>query len=388
MNTISKIVYFAALGAGAIAWSGCRDGQAASAENPIKEAAATDNKLAFDQRDPVLKSVAVQPAEAAKGAALHLNGKVVWDDNVTVRIFSPFSGRVMKILVEAGQHVEENQPLALIASPDYGQAQADCRKASVDFAQAEKNLQRVKDLAEHGAAPEKDLHTAEWDYSRAQSELQRCSARLALYGGNTNTVDQAYCLRSPLAGIVIEKNINPGQEVRPDQMLASAPQLFAPLFLVSDPSKLWVQMDATEKMLGLIQPGQQALIHSPAYPGETFKGVVDFVSDSLDPQTRTVKIRAKVSNPNRALKGEMLVTVDLAQPAGKGVQIPASAVFLDGEAHYVFVEQGRGEFSKRRVTVGLQDSTDAVVLDGLARGERVVTAGTLFLDHFMAQKGS
>src|SRR4051812_9142930 len=91
----------------AILWTGCSSGEAAMAEVPITEPKADGDKLEFDKKDPVLRSVSVQSAERSKGPVLRLNGKIVWDDNVTTRIFSPFSGRVTKILVEAGQRVEE-----------------------------------------------------------------------------------------------------------------------------------------------------------------------------------------------------------------------------------------------------------------------------------------
>jgi cobalt-zinc-cadmium efflux system membrane fusion protein len=387
MKTVLQLFLPVIMASSAVFWNGCRNGEAAT-EKAIEEPKATADKVRFDQQDPLLRSVAVQSAENSKGPVLRLPGRVVWDDNVTVRIFSPFAGRVVKILVEAGQRVEENQPLALIASPDYGQAQAEYRKAVTDFALAEKNLNRLKELAEHGAAPTKDLQATESDYSRAESELQRTSARLVFYGGSTNSVDQLYCLRSPLSGVVIEKSINPGQEVRPDQMLASAPQLFAPLFLVSDPSKLWVVMDATERELHFIRAGQEALIRSSAYPDQTYAGLIDFVSDSLDAYTRTVKVRAKVPNPNRALKGEMLVMVEIPQKLGAGVQVPASAVFLKGDEHYVFVQAGPGEFQKKQVKLGHQTEKDVVLLDGVQQGDKVVTAGTLFLDQFLTLKGS
>lgn len=385
---MKKFLTLAALSLGALFSNGCRDNLAAARDEKAAEPTVTGNKIQFDREDPVLKSVSLATAEPAKGAVLRLNGRVVWDDNVTVRIFSPFSGRVVKILVEAGEKVEENQPLALIAAPDFGQAQADYRKAVADHAQAEKNLSRVRELAAHGAAPAKDLHAAESDFSRAESELQRTTTRLTLYGGSTNVVDQLYCLRSPLAGVIVEKNLNPGQEVRPDQMLASAPQLFAPLFLVTNPSRLWVQLDATEKELSSIEVGSEALIRTAAFPNQAFKGTIDFISDALDPLTRTVKVRAKVPNPTRALKGEMLVTVDLPRKSLAGVQIPSSAVFLKGDDHYVFVEGAPGEFLKKRVELGIQTATDAIVLQGVAQGDKVVRAGGLFLDQFLTLKGS
>jgi cobalt-zinc-cadmium efflux system membrane fusion protein len=365
---------------------GCKN--EASVDLKAVEATAGHENVKFPAGDPQLNSVAVQPAESAQVPPLHLHGKVVWDDDVTVRIFSPFAGRVLKILVQPGQKVEKDQPLAFIASPEYGQAQADYRKAITDLAQAERNLSRLKQLADNGAAPQKELNAAESDYARAKLESERASSRLALYGGSTNAVDQIYCLRAPLEGFVVERNLNPGQEVRPDQMLANAPQLFAPLFLVTDPSRLWVQVDASEKELSSLQIGQEVEVHTSAYADKTFRGAVDLISDYLDPATHTLKLRARVANPDRALKAEMLVSVDLPQRSQAAVQVPSRAVFLKGEKYFVFVEQNPGEFARKEIKIGCQGNSGTVVLEGVQAGDKVVTDGSLFLDQFLALKGS
>src|SRR5207302_7105765 len=138
------------------------------------------------------------------------------------------------------------------------------------------------------------LQAAEADLSRAASEKQRTEARLALYGNTTNSIDQLFMLKTPLDGIVVEKNINPGQEVRSDQMLANAPQFFSPLFVVTDPSRLWVLLDVSDKDLPRVRRGEPILVHAQAFPDRVFQGTIDVISDSLDPTTRTVKVRASV----------------------------------------------------------------------------------------------
>ena len=148
-----------------------------------------------------------------------------WNEDRTVRIFTPFAGRVSSILVQPGDNVKQGQTLAVIASPDFGQAQAETRRAQGEFALAKQNLARMRDLHEHGVAAAKDLNAAEADFARAESECKRTEARLKLYGGGSE-IDQTYALKSPLAGVVVEKNINPGQELRPDQMTSNAPALF------------------------------------------------------------------------------------------------------------------------------------------------------------------
>src|SRR5947209_1127793 len=157
---------------------------------------------------------------------------------------------------------------------------------------------------------------------------------MALYGGNANTIGEVYQLQSPLQGVVVEKAINPGQEVRPDQMLANAPQLFSPLFVITDPSRLWIQLDATELDTPRLKTGQPILIHSRAQPGEVFNGKIEIISDFLDSSTRTIKVRGTVDNARRLLKGEMFVSVELPASEQLGLDVSSKAIFLKGEKHY------------------------------------------------------
>src|SRR5438552_3577831 len=124
-----------------------------------------ENRLVLPENSSQLAAISIEPVQKQEKATLHLNGRLVWDDNVTVRIFTPFAGRVTRLLVEPGRAVKQGDPLALIASPDYGQAQADARKAATDFVLAERNLSRVRELFEHGAAPQKELQSAEADHA-------------------------------------------------------------------------------------------------------------------------------------------------------------------------------------------------------------------------------
>ena len=366
--------------------AGCHSGtQTAQTPQPRIEG----GKVALLEGSPQMASVLVEPAQPCARSISHFNGRLVWDDDVTVRIFTPFAGRVIKIPAEAGQAVTANEPLAMIASPDYGQAQADARKAASDFVLAQRTFNRVRELFEHGAAPQKDLNSAEADLARALSEVQRTAARLAFYGGNTNSIDQVYQLKSPLAGIVVEKNINPGQEVRPDQMLANAPQFFSPLFVITDPTRLWIQLDMAEQDLPRLKPGQTIAVHARAFPTQIFSGKIVVVSDFLDPSTRTIKVRGVVENPERLLKAEMFVNVDLPGDGQSGMDVSLKAVFLKGEKHYVFLEEGRGQFARREIKVGPEHEGKILVLDGIQPGQRVVTDGCLLLEQMLhAAEGS
>src|SRR5215470_8726613 len=140
---------------------------------------------------------------------------------------------------------------------------------------ADDNCERLQDLFDHGAAARKDLEAAEADRARASAERARALARLASCGAGSDSVSGIFLLRSPIAGTVVERNLTPGQEIRPDQMLASTPTLYSPLFIISEPSRLWIDVDAAENDLNLLRPGTAIRFTSSAYPGRTFPGRID-----------------------------------------------------------------------------------------------------------------
>src|SRR5581483_3288079 len=334
-------------------------------------------KVIFAADAPQTASLSVETAEPRKVAITHFTGRLYWDDDATVRIFTPVAGRVGEILVNLGQSIPANTALAKINSPDFGQALADARTAAGNLRAAEKAFTRAKELQAHGAAPLKDVENAEAAYTSAISERDRAQARLALYGGSDKASDSMYLLRTPLSGVVVEKNINPGQEVRADQMLANATQLFAPLFVVSDPTRLWVQLDVHEADLPGLEAGQTLRIYSQAYPNQAFEGTLENIGDSLDPATRTVKGRGVVNNPDKLLKAEMYVTVDVLADATKitqsSVEIPSKAVFMKNNQSYLFIEKSPGEYQRQIVKLGIEQDGKVQVFDGVSPGQKVVT---------------
>jgi membrane fusion protein, heavy metal efflux system len=363
---------------GSLVMTGCHSNSQAAPTEALPQ--AEGDRVLIATNSPQLSSLTVEPLSEAQAPQVSLAGRLVWDEDATVRVFTPFAGIVRKLLVGLNEPVHRGQPLAEIQSPDFGQAHTDARKADSDFRRAERNLTRVKDLFAHGAAPRKDVESAEADFASAEAERDRAHARLAIYGAAAGATDPAFLLPSPLDGVLVERNVTPGQEVRPDQMLANTPQLCAPLFVVTDPKRLWVQIEATEVDLPHLKPGQPFRFASRAFPGKTFIGTIQTVSEFIDPNTRTIKVRGTVDNPERLLKAEMFVNVNLpSEEPGSGATVPAKAVFLQGEQHYVFVEQQRGEFVRKPVQVGAEQDNKVLILAGLEPGERVVTDGCLLL---------
>ena len=300
---------------------------------------------------------------------LRLPGRLVWNEEKTVRVVPQLGGRVQSIAVDVGNTVKPGQPLALLSSPDYGQAQADARKARADAQVATQGLARNRQLREAGVIAEKDWQLAEASAIAAKAEADRASRRLAGLGGDGNG---SYVLRSPLAGVVVERNLNPGMEFRPEQGGAA-------LFVVTDPASLWIQLDASEADLAHLQAGAPLQIEVKQFPGERFAGRIRYVADFVDPTSRSIKVRGEVANADRRLKGEMFVQGLIELPASDALRVPAAAVFLLGEKRYVFVEEGTGRYRRQQVETGADRDGWIDVLAGLKVGEKVVTEGNLYL---------
>ncbi len=360
--------------------AGCRHETSSDTSGEPK---VTGEQISFPDGSPQLASLELAPVESRLPASTQLSGRLTWNDDVTVRIFTPFAGRVRKIAADIGQTVEKNAPLAEVESPDFGQAQADARKAESDLKLADRSLARLKELFAHGAAAQKDLEAAEDAQAQAAAERARAISKIAAYGATVDSGDEIFVLKTPLAGTVVDKRINPGQEIRPDQMLANIPEVTDPLFVVSDPTRLWIQIDATEVDVPHLQPGREFTFTSRAFPDETFTGRVDKVSEFIDPSTRTIKVRGSVDNPRRLLKAEMFVNVILPGGDTPNISVPAAAVFLKGERHFVFVQEKPGQFTRHEVAIGGEEAGRVLILNGVQAGQQVVTDGCIFLQQLM-----
>jgi cobalt-zinc-cadmium efflux system membrane fusion protein len=353
-------------------------------EIPPPQPVINGERIAFpkDGKQTVLLKSA--SADAYFATTVTVPGRLAWNENRTSRIFSPVGGRVVALPGVPGQAVKAGQVLAAISSPDFGQAQAEVRRAETDLALAQKSLARAQELNAAGVIPEKDVHAALADQARAQAERDRTLAREKLYGRSTGSaVDQQFRLTSPIAGIIVERNLNPGQEVRPDQAQPGNP----PLFVVTDPTALWAQIELPESLLGAAKPGMAVVLRAGAFPEEKFPARIEFVADAIDPASRTVKARASVANPGRRLKSEMFVSAELATPPEPAPKVPASAVLLIGDKQYVFVDKGDFNYERRLVTADEIRLGLMRLRSGVKAGEKVVVEGALLLQQLLASRG-
>ena len=337
-----------------------------------------DNQMRFPPGHVQLALLGITAAAPGKAITVDLPARIVWNEERTQRIYPAFAGRVMAIRADIGQAVKPGAVLAQLASPDFGSAQADTAKAQGDVRLAQKTLQRQRELLDAGIIARKDFDQAEADAARAQVEAQRASARTSLYGAGTGAgggVNQQLALRATVAGVVVERNLNPGQELRPEQ---SGPGMPA-LFVVTDPTRLWVQIDARESEVGTLKPGASFELVIPALAGQKFEGKVIAASDFIDPATRTIKIRGAIANPDRVLKAEMLATARIERTLSAGVVVPAAAITLRGVKHWLYVQSQPGVFEPREVSLGYQGPKEVVVSRGLEVGEQVVSENVLLL---------
>ena len=361
----------------AAALAACNPAPPAEAPAPAQPI-VQDNQMRFPAGHVQLALLGIAAAAPVKAITVELPARIVWNEERTQRIYPAFAGRVMAIRADIGQAVKPGAVLAQLASPDFGSAQADTAKAQGDVRLAQKTLQRQRELFDAGIIARKDFDQAEADAARAQVEAQRASARTRLYGAGAGAgadVNQQLALRTSVAGVVVERNLNPGQEVRPDQSGPGVPALF----VVTDPTSLWVQIDARESEVSTLKAGASFDLVIPTLPGQKFEGRVIAASDFIDPATRTIKIRGIVANPQRLLKAEMLATARIERTLSAGVVVPTAAITLRGVKHWLYVQSQPGVFEPREVTLGYQGPKEVVVSRGLEVGEQVVSENALLL---------
>jgi cobalt-zinc-cadmium efflux system membrane fusion protein len=332
----------------------------------------------FPRRVEGIRTEAVQDAGTT---TLTLPGRLAWDEDRTVRVLPPFAGRVTALRAQVGDAVRAGQPLAEIAAPEFGQAIADAHRAEADEALARETAARQRELLDAGLVAAKDLREAEAALSRAEIERQRARARLTQLGATGS--GSTFTLRAPIDGVVVERAVATGQEVRPDGD--------KPLFVVTDPTRLWVWLDAPESALPQLAPmraGASLKLHSGAWGTKDFDAKLVRTEDSIDATSRTFRLRASVANPERLLKAEMYVTATFPLPPGASDRpiehVPVTAVLLvDGRRH-VFVADPDGGFT--RVEVGIvREMPGRVGVVGLEPGQRVVVEGNLFLQQILSR---
>ena len=374
-----KKVLSLALGIGSLAaWSlavGC-DGKGHGAGEPSPAPAANEGARDFVRYAPgtaPLGFIKIETVtESAAGTSVSLPARVSFDEDHTQRVASPIDGRATAVLVKIGDKVKVGQPLILLSSPNVGQLQADAQKADSDLAVAQKAIERAHKLQSDGAIAEKDVAQAEADFRKATTDRGRATMQLKALGITASDPSISVALRARVPGVVVDRNVLLGQEVRADQA--------TPLMTISSLDTLWVLADVYEQDLGLVELDAPVNVYVPAYPADAFPGKITNIGEVVDPTTRTVKVRCVVANADHRLKPEMFARVKVqSKPGHKVIQVPSKAILNDGEKFYVIVAQEGITFRIRRVSVGPDVEGQSRILSGLTPGEKIVTDGAIFM---------
>ncbi|MEN9725171.1 MAG: hypothetical protein RLZZ98_680 [Pseudomonadota bacterium] len=355
----------------AVVVAGPKAAQAQHANKPENEVVLKENSAqeANLKIEPVTEMIAPTTEP--------LNGKISFDENYTSRISSPLLGRAVKVQAQLGDHVKAGQALLTIDSPDLGSAIADYRKANADLELKRKALERSQMLLEGGVIAHKEFESAQADMAQSQAEAERTKARLHNLGTDHAALgSESFILKAPMAGMVVDRQINVGNEVRPD-----APN---PLFTITNPDHLWAIIDLPERDLNKVSLEQHLSIKVDAFPEEEFHGKIQSIGTMLDPVSRRIQVRCSVDGKGK-LRPEMYARITpLNMTQQKVIRLPNSALITEGLYSYVFVETSHGHIQKRRVTLDLQERDYATIKEGLKAGERVVTKGAILINSELA----
>lgn len=328
------------------------------------------NLIRYESNAPQLAYLKITTVEKAPVPAIEaLQGYITYNEDLTARITSPVAGRVTQITAKVGDRVKPNQPLATIDSPDFGQANADVMKAQSDLKLKQQSFERTKTLYEGEVIAKKEFEASEADLKQAEAEYQRALGRIKNYGLSKQN---NFILSSKVAGIVTERQINPGSEVKPDNT--------APLFIVSDPKKLWVNIEVPEKDLNKISVGQHLNIEASAYPHEAFKAKVVLIAKVLDPDTRRVVVRCDIDNADEKLKPQMYIYATPLDGEESFPFVTNDAIITEGIKNFIFVERSPGVIEKRNIKIVHQGHVNSYISEGIHESERVVTTGALLLN--------
>lgn len=365
---------------------------------PPDAAASTEAPGAFRPTPAQWASLKFAPVQSLTFHAEQVtDGKIAINDDRTTPVFSPYSGRVTRLMAKAGDHVEQGAPLLRLEATEFVQGQNDLigaiaalKKARSQLAFAQTNEKRQHDLYEAKAGALRDWEQAKTDFAAAQSDVRSSEIALAAVRnrlrilGKTEQeiasleaatqINPEIVITAPISGTVTQRKVGLGQYIS-----AGAPD---PVFAIGDLSTVWLVANARETDAPLMRLGQSVEAHVLAYPGRVFKANLIYVAPSLDPNTHRLPVRAEVENFDRALKPEMFASFsiitgdDVAAPA-----VPRDAIVYDGDNAHVWVAPDDGTIASRSIRVGRTNQDGMVeVLAGLKAGEKILTSGTLFID--------
>jgi len=352
---------------------------------------------AFSPTPTQWSTLTVQPVEEhAFRSEYPTEGKIAVDEDRATPVFSPYAGRVTKLLASPGDTVARGQPLFVIEATDMVQAQNDfmAAVAARNKARSQLNLAqtvetRMNNLYQSKAVALKDWQQSQADLTAAQNDLRSAEAaleavrnRLRILGKTDDeittfedkgTINSATSIYAPIAGTIVQRKVGPGQYI-----VAGSSD---PVFVIGDLSKVWLLAFMRETNASKVQIGQPIKFTVLAYPDRVFEGKINYVASSLDPNSRRLLVSATIDNPGALLKPEMFANVSVITDEGAPAPaVPREAIIYEGDIARVWVALDDKSIELRQVRLGRVDGQVVEVLDGLKPGDRVITKGSLFID--------
>jgi cobalt-zinc-cadmium efflux system membrane fusion protein len=323
-------------------------------------------------------------------------GKVAVDEDRSTPVFSPYAGRVTKLLAKPGETVKQGQPLFTIEAADTVQAQNDFiaamtaqNKAKSALELADIQFKRAKDLYEGRAIPLKDYQQAEATQVQAQNDMR--SARTALEAarnklrilGFTDETIKAFqdkgainpeiTIYAPIAGTVVQRKIGPGQYVNSGAS--------DPVFVIGDLSTVWLTAFVRESDAAAVCVGQDITVNVMALPGRPLTAKINYVAAAIDPTTRRLLVRATIDNKDGLLKPEMFANVTIYSAGDRAAPaVPKQALIYEADQVRIWVAREDKSVELRQIKTGLVNGNLVEVTSNLKPGEQIVTKGSLFID--------
>jgi membrane fusion protein, heavy metal efflux system len=303
---------------------------------------------------------------------LTLAARIQENPTTMVHIYPPISGRVLALKVLAGQEVAKGQVVGMLQSTDLQQARSDYEKARIEAARADLQLNRGRDLLQHEVMSQKDFDDLNALDEAAHAELSRALQTLHILGYKETDTSDLVAIRSPIQGVVLDVNTASGELQR---SLDNA----TPIATIANINDVWILADLYPRDVQSVRRGQPVEVRVNGYPDTAFHGVVDNISDAVDPQTLTLKVRVVLPNPHHRLKPQMYATVAVTNQKRNAIVLPATAVIRDGVSTYVYIQTGENKYDRRDVSVGEAHDAAVEITGGLNEGDRVVSTGAELL---------
>jgi cobalt-zinc-cadmium efflux system membrane fusion protein len=287
-------------------------------------------------------------------------------------ISAPFEGRIAKSFIKLGQKVTNGTPLFEVNSSDYLESVRMCLQARRERELAEKNYSRKKELLESGITSTKEFDEAKLAFDLAEKECEKTNAILKIFNIDPEKADltKPLIVRSPISGEIVRTDITVGQYIKSDS---------DPIVTVADLGKIWVVARVKEKDLGAISPQDQVEVFTEGLPDKAIKGIVDYIGNIMNEQTRSVEVYIECENPEKIIKSGMFVTVRFYHKMDNAIIVPASSVLQDNYKSYLYIQANQGTFVKREVTVTTTGDKELIIHSGLESGTIIVSEGGIYL---------